>query len=96
MKNSIGFICPVCKKPLVKNEKSYICENGHNFDIAKSGYVNLLTGSSRKNHGDNRLMTDSRREFLSKGYYEPLRRALCDTVQKYAAQKGNVLDCGCG
>ena len=32
-------------------------------------------------------MTDSRREFLSKGYYEPLRRALCDTVQKYAAQK---------
>ena len=41
-------------------------------------------------------MTDSRREFLSKGYYEPLRRALCDTVQKYAAQKGNVLDCGCG
>ena len=96
MKNNIGFICPVCKKPLVKNEKSYICENGHNFDIAKSGYVNLLTGSSRKNHGDNRLMTDSRREFLSKGYYEPLRRALCDTVQKYAAQKGNVLDCGCG
>ena len=96
MKNSIGFICPVCKKPLVKNEKSYICENRHNFDIAKSGYVNLLTGSSRKNHGDNRLMTDSRREFLSKGYYEPLRRALCDTVQKYAAQKGNVLDCGCG
>ena len=96
MKNNIGFICPVCKKPLVKNEKSYICENRHNFDIAKSGYVNLLTGSSRKNHGDNRLMTDSRREFLSKGYYEPLRRALCDTVQKYAAQKGNVLDCGCG
>ena len=96
MKNNIGFICPVCKKPLVKNEKSYICENGHNFDIAKSGYVNLLTGSSRKNHGDNRLMTDSRREFLSKGYYEPLRRALCDTVQKYAAQKGNVFDCGCG
>ena len=96
MKNSIGFICPVCKKPLVKNEKNYICENGHNFDIAKSGYVNLVTGSSRKNHGDNRLMTDSRREFLSKGYYEPLRRALCDTVQKYAAQKGNVLDCGCG
>ena len=35
MKNNIGFICPVCKKPLVKNEKSYICENGHNFDIAK-------------------------------------------------------------
>jgi 23S rRNA (guanine745-N1)-methyltransferase len=96
VKNNIGFICPVCKKPLVKNEKSYICENRHNFDIAKSGYVNLLTGSSRKNHGDNRLMTDSRREFLSKGYYEPLRRALCDTVQKYAAQKGNVLDCGCG
>ena len=35
MKNNIGFICPVCKKPLEKNGKSYICENRHNFDIAK-------------------------------------------------------------
>ena len=66
MKNNIGFICPVCKKPLVKNEKSYICESGHNFDIAKSGYVNLLTGSSRKNHGDNRLDGFAQRIFVQR------------------------------
>ena len=36
------FICPVCGKPLEQQEKSYCCSNRHNFDRAKSGYVNLL------------------------------------------------------
>ena len=39
------LICPVCGKPLKKTEKSFICEKGHVFDIAKEGYVNLLTGN---------------------------------------------------
>ena len=34
------LICPVCGKPLKKTEKSFICEKGHFFDIAKEGYVN--------------------------------------------------------
>ena len=36
------FICPVCGKLLSKNEKMYFCSSGHNFDISKKGYVNLL------------------------------------------------------
>ena len=65
------FVCPVCKKELVSNGKSFICENGHCFDISKFGYVNLLMSSksSAKRHGDDRLMVRARRDFLDKGYY---------------------------
>lgn len=50
------FICPVCKNELNKTGKSFICSNGHCFDMAKSGYVNLLLKSTGVNHGDNKLM----------------------------------------
>ena len=41
------FICPVCGGALLKNEKTYSCGKGHSFDIAKSGYVNLLPSSGK-------------------------------------------------
>ena len=34
--------CPKCGKPLLKEEKRYFCEEGHSYDIAKEGYVNLM------------------------------------------------------
>ena len=37
------FICPICGKELNKAERSYVCEANHSFDIARQGYVNLLT-----------------------------------------------------
>jgi len=70
--------CPVCNNSLQKHEKLYICENGHNFDIAKQGYINLL--QSNKKHssdpGDNKNMINARRNFLERGYYEPISNLL--------------------
>ncbi len=31
------FICPICKKPLYKEEKRLFCENGHSFDLSAEG-----------------------------------------------------------
>ena len=42
------FCCPVCGEKLEISGKSYVCSNGHCFDLAKSGYVNLLLS---KQHG---------------------------------------------
>ena len=36
------FRCPVCEEPLLCQERNYRCTNGHLFDIAREGYVNLL------------------------------------------------------
>ena len=45
-----GFCCPVCGSALERGEKILTCENGHSFDIAKKGYVNLLL-SQKSNAG---------------------------------------------
>jgi 23S rRNA (guanine745-N1)-methyltransferase len=81
-----NFICPVCGKELIKNNKSLTCKNNHNFDIAKSGYANLLLSQQikAKHHGDDKVMVRSRRDFLNKGYFNLLLESVSETVKKYA------------
>ena len=52
------FRCPVCEEPLLRQERSYRCTNGHLFDIAREGYVNLLLAQHRhsKDLGYNKEM----------------------------------------
>lgn len=93
-----GFICPVCAEKLEIKDKSYICENNHCFDIAKQGYVNLLLSNqmNAKLPGDNKLMVNARRDFLSKGYYSILLDKLCETAEKHMHNGETVMDVGCG
>ena len=90
------FICPVCKAELRCDTKSYRCENGHCFDIAKKGYVNLLMSQSSSQHGDSKEMIASRAEFLNRGFYDRLSAEVCSCVLKYAPQNARILDAGCG
>lgn len=92
----IDFICPICKDTLFRQSGSLLCGNGHCFDISKYGYVNLLSSSGKKGHGDDKLMVKARRDFLNKGYYEHLRNALCHEAEKYAHKGFSLLDSGCG
>lgn len=88
------LICPVCNCALKKDSRVYICENGHSFDIAKEGYVNLLRSSKNGDLiGDDKISARMRRDFLNKGYYAPLMEELCRIL---ADKKGNVLDICCG
>ena len=41
------LICPVCGNELTKKDKSYVCTQNHSFDMARQGYVNLLTVSQK-------------------------------------------------
>lgn len=91
------LICPVCGEKLEKTEKSYVCPKNHSFDVARSGYVNLLLSKhmGKTLHGDNKLMVQARHDFLEKGYYGNLKKALCDTVAKNF-HGGVLVDAGCG
>lgn len=92
------LMCPVCGERLDISGKSYVCPKKHSFDIAKSGYVNLLLSrhTGKAVHGDNKLMVQARRCFLDKGYYAPLKDMLCQKVKEYLADDGTLLDAGCG
>lgn len=90
------FICPVCRTGLLKTEKTYICENGHSFDIAKKGYVNLLMSQGGKQHGDDKTMISARADFLNRGFYDTLSEKICECVSEYTGNSARVLDAGCG
>ncbi len=88
------LICPVCAEALQFADRIGRCKNGHCFDMAKEGYVNLLR-SNRSGDliGDDKLSARARRDFLNKGYYSSLQTALCDL---FADKQGCVLDICCG
>lgn len=92
------FCCPVCGGALIKNEKNAVCDNGHSFDFAKKGYINLLMSqqSSDKRHGDDKLMVRSRRGFLDGGFYKPLAETVAEMLKAELKPGLPVCDIGCG
>jgi len=95
------LLCPNCKNTLtvVDKDKCYRCSNGHSFDIARQGYVNLLTSNQKKSKlpGDSNEMVLSRRDFLSKGYYQPVSNGINVLLLEGVKDKQLlVLDIGCG
>ncbi|MBR6826128.1 MAG: methyltransferase domain-containing protein [Oscillospiraceae bacterium] len=91
-------ICPLCRKPLVQTPHSWHCEEGHSFDVARQGYVNLLTVQQKHSlhPGDTKEMVLARREFLDAGYYTPIGETLKRLVCQHSPQTQSVLDVGCG
>ncbi len=90
------FNCPKCQGKLNILDSSCVCGEGHSFDKARGGYYNLLLGSTRGVHGDNKEMVLARRAFLSGGFYEPLARRLAELVLEYTPSGAAVLDAGAG
>lgn len=100
----MAYQCPLCRCPLRRVDRSFSCQNNHQFDVAKEGYVNLMPVQHKgsKHPGDNREMMQARRRFLESGPYEPLRQAVVEVCQEAlpadgrAEQGVTLLDIGCG
>lgn len=93
------YQCPLCHLPLLAVDKEWRCENNHQFDNAKEGYVNLLPVQHKrsKEPGDSAEMMLSRRTFLEGGHYQPLRDRLVSLLaDKLGDREGAILDIGCG
>lgn len=92
------FRCPVCAKALQRDNFRWFCRNGHSYDIARQGYVNLLMSnqSSSKRHGDDRAMVLARTQFLERGYYQCLQERICSLAVESAGDEVCLVDAGCG
>jgi 23S rRNA (guanine745-N1)-methyltransferase len=88
--------CPHCALPLTESEKVVACANGHVFDRAREGYVNLLVGGRLAGgpSGDDEAMVRARRTVFDAGMYEPVIDAVASVVAGSGAR--SVLDAGCG
>ena len=96
MTESNVFICPVCGRTLVKNDKTLSCENRHSYDVAKSGYVHLLKPNEKNSvdPGDNKEMITARVRVMKKGYYRALSQAAAEEIGR--GNHACILDAGCG
>jgi 23S rRNA (guanine745-N1)-methyltransferase len=92
--------CPVCWDPLQPGGTTANCPQGHRFDVAREGYVNLLLAQHRnsKDPGYSKEMIAGRRDFFDAGHYQPLADDIARLVADYlpAAGRRVVLDAGCG
>jgi 23S rRNA (guanine745-N1)-methyltransferase len=92
------LVCPVrnCHLPLAREQRRLVCATGHSFDIAKSGYINLLQPQERrsKHPGDTAAAVAARRRLHESGVTQPLLNAIAGIVN--ASSSDIVLDVGCG
>lgn len=92
------LVCPVrgCHMPLAREGRRMVCPRRHSFDIARSGYINLLQPQERrsKHPGDSAAAIAARRRLHDRGVTEPLVQAITDAVA--ISPKDIVLDAGCG
>ena len=83
--------CPVCGEGLADADGAVRCPEGHSFDIARQGYVNLVPGTA-----DTPEMVEAREAFLRAGHFRPLTAALAEEARSAATGGGAVLDIGAG
>ena len=92
------LLCTVrdCHLPLIREARRVFCERGHSFDIARSGYINLLQPQDRrsKQPGDSAEAVAARRRLHDLGVTQPLLAAIADLLK--IAPGEEVLDAGCG
>ncbi len=82
--------CPVCGRVLEEDGRGARCAAGHTFDRAREGYLNLLRSSKAGDRtGDPKAAARSRRDFLDRGYYRPLRDELVRLVGELVAEKAD-------
>ncbi|MGW0882584.1 putative RNA methyltransferase [Streptomyces sp. NPDC002671] len=88
--------CPTCRtRRLYPDRGALCCPAGHTFDIARHGYVSLLTGT-RATSGDDAAMVQARDRFLATGRYAPIRQAVARLAADSVPERGTVVDVGCG
>jgi len=92
------LLCTVrgCHQALAREDCRLICPRGHSFDVARSGYINLLQPQERrsKKPGDTTAAVAARRRLHDQGVSEPFLHAIQEMTGATTADI--VLDAGCG
>ena len=97
-----ALCCPIDASPLMMDGLSLICKNGHRFDVARQGYVNLLGPKDKRSKapGDSKDMVSARAAFLNADFYQPLAEVCLDITLTYSSTVADgritLVDAGCG
>jgi len=85
--------CPVCAGSVRVGDDQVVCDRGHSFNIARQGYVSLVSGRGGPGTGDSAAMVLAREAFLGGGHYQPVADALrAPAARSDRGAPGLVLD----
>ena len=87
------FACPKCGGPARLTDKSYVCPQGHCYDLSKKNYVNFSpdTGNSKYTAE----LFAARSAVMADGFYTPIAEAIAQHTA-LSGQNPVILDAGCG
>jgi len=94
--------CPLCKTGFIAAAGALVCRNGHSFDIARDGYVNLLRPGRHRPAagGDSATQLHYRATFLDAGHLDAVASVIVDHVLEADAERTlvpwRILDAGSG
>ena len=83
--------CPVCRSALGVADGGLRCVNGHHFDLARQGYLNLLGGGEPAN-ADTAAMLAARGRVHAAGIFTPL----AEQVATQLSGRMTILEVGSG
>jgi 23S rRNA (guanine745-N1)-methyltransferase len=97
----VKMLCTVrnCQAALQRIDKALVCDHGHRFDVARSGYFNLLQPQDKrsKNPGDAKTAALARRRFIEAGQGYALKPQLLKIIDALQLPpRPAILDVGCG
>lgn len=99
------FACPVCSSEMHVSEApaQFCCSQGHSFDFARQGYLNLMLANQRNSlqAGYDMATLRARKTMLENGLFAPLIESLQQMTVNIARQKTqwqqlSLLDVGSG
>ena len=89
--------CPQCEAALLLEGGTVRCAQGHSFDVARSGYVNLLPAGTSPGTADTPAMVAARAAFLGSEPFDPVVEAVAAAAEALAGDvTGCVVDAGAG
>jgi 23S rRNA (guanine745-N1)-methyltransferase len=94
--------CPLCKTGFIAAAGALVCRNGHSFDLARGGYVNLLRPGRRRPAaaGDSPVQLGHRAAFLDAGHLDAVAATIVEHIVTADAERApstwRILDAGSG
>ncbi|MBI5544888.1 MAG: methyltransferase domain-containing protein [Deltaproteobacteria bacterium] len=88
--------CPLCHEPFAPRVRSLVCKQGHCYDAARQGHVNLAPGHKAP-LGYGRPLMEARAAVVAQGFFAPVLDWCRAGLAKLEEGKGpSILDAGCG
>lgn len=87
-----------CGLLLERRGRTWSCARDHSYDVARSGYLNLLQPTDRRslNAGDARDAVEARARLLAAGVGRSILEGLAERARRDLPHDAVVVDLGCG